>query len=466
MTDIDGTPELNEDSLALIRVMSMFQNSVQNMGTEDDSNSYFSVSDFQRLSDLELSNLYRQSKLIKKIINKYPLEAVSCGYIVKDLSGKVLSTNDDILLQAFYDASVSGRLYGKCFLVLDFDKTESIQPMKKGDNLSGYRLMFDLIKDGDFYIENQTVKHHQDKVFLFLGSKTYLKNIGIDDQQYADSILQDSVISFRNYTTSLEISRKILANLSYLLIGIDNLGTSLRTDRGRQDVLERLMSLKTSRNVNRAIPYDKQKEILSFISQNVSGINDIIANLKEVFIADSDYPPSVLFEEDSRQSMGSGVQNQLIARFLWAKRSRSWVVNSWLKQYKLFYGRYFQTQNFEIEIPFNVELTVLEQSELEKLGAERVQLLIESNVITPMEARTGYSGASYTLNIMLDDNTFAKYLKETISKNNETIKQNPNENTPTTNEDSLLIPDDDLWANLSTVTVEDLERVMEDAVSS
>lgn len=465
MTENNNEPQLNEDSLALIRVMSMFQNATQQMGTEDDSNSYFTVGEFQRLTDYELSGLFRQSKLIKKIITKYPQEAVSTGYIVKDKNGGVISTNDEVILEAFYDASVSGRLYGKCFLVLDFEKTESSQPMLKNDKLIGYRLMFDLIKKGDFYEENQSIKHHQDKVHIFIGSRTYLKDVGIEDINYADSILQDAAISFRNYTTSLEISRKILANLSYLLIGIDNLGVSLRTDKGRQDVLERLMSIRTSRNVNRAIPYDKQKEILSFISQNVTGINDIISNVKEMFIAESDYPPSILFEEDSKQSMGSGIQNQLIARFIWAKRSRSWTLNNWLKQYKLFYNRYLKGQPYELEIPFNVELTALEQAELEKLGAERLKLLIESKVITPIEARTGYTGSTYTLNIMLDEQSFRKYLEIAISNNIETLKQNPNENTRNTNEDSVLIPGDDIFDSIADVTLADLEKVMLDAIN-
>lgn len=468
--------ELNLDStLGLLRIMSLFTNPAQQTGTEDDSNSYFAVSEMQILSPIELNTIFRNSFLARKIIEKYPEEAKTLGYTLEGTKGEVVEDNNQLLIETVYEGQIWARLYGLVFMIYNYDKTLPNEPLKPGiDKLTGYSTEFELRVEGDYFVKSDEVKYHKSKVHLFYGRKTYIPFASPYDKNYADSIYQSLAITLRNYVSSNETVRKILSNISYLLLGIKNLGNMTKTEKGQSEVYMRLASLRANRSVNRVIAYDKENEALSYITQATAGITDLVSAIKEIFIAESDYPPEQLFEERIGQSLGSGISNQLIARFLWAKRCHSYAIRECLPHYKEFFDRNFPNNNYNVKIPFKLEFSQQEQAELEMNASTRTKNLVESGVITPEEARSGYKNDEFDLNIVLDDATFKKMQELSIKAKEQSINQPPNDtrqrnnntnNSTGANNDSVYIPSDNLWDDLANVSQQDLAEVMTEALT-
>jgi hypothetical protein len=466
MTNPDTQPEstenLNEDStIGIFRLMSLFSNPAMQQGTEDDSNSYFSINGFQALTPIELNTIFRQSFLARKIVEKYPMEAKTFGYKLENQNGEIIENGDKLLTEAIYEATIWARLYGRSFLVLNYEKSLPNEPLIPKEKLISYTIELEIFKEGDYFKKSDDIIYHNSKIQVFFGRKTYVPYITPFDEGYADSVLQSVVTTLKNYVSSNETARKILSNISYLLLGIKNLGNMTKTDRGSGEIQARLTSIKVNRNVNRVIAYDKENEILSYISQATTGINDLIGVIKEIFIAESDYPASELFEENSRQNLGSGIANQLIARFLWTKRCHSYTLREFLPQYETFYNRHYKEENYKVIIPFNLELSQIEQAELEKFASERTKNLIESGVISPEEARSGYQLEGFNLNIILDDNLY-KQMAKTSKTDDKVINEKPSESS---NVDSVLMPDDGVWDSYASITDDDLYDVMVGAIS-
>lgn len=439
MSDTD-TP-LQLDSAGLFQVLSMLNK--KSMG---DDISPLDDDVFHRLTDFELEILFRNSTLIQKIIKKYPTEAKAIGYELHDTQGNILQKNNETLLEAIKEASIFSRLYSKCFLYLQLsDSLLDSRPVKKGAIITGYEIYFDLIRDGDFFTIDDKKIHYQ-RIIEFVGTRTYVKNLRDSTNiNYADSVLQGVFKSLQDYVENNDNAKRILQNLSYLTIGIDNLGNMSRSDEGKTMIYDRLTTLNLNRNINRTIAYDKKSEEMNFISQTLSGVREIIESIKEIFISETDYPLEELFEQAPSQKLGSGVQNQLIARYLWARRCRNWAINNWMPYYKIYFDRTLDMSQITINIPFIVDLTDEERANIENIAADRTTKLVNAGVISVEEARTGYKTDSFTLNIELNKNITEPVLSIPAS----------------TQDDADVIPDDSYWDNLANVTTEYLDNIAE-----
>jgi hypothetical protein len=241
-------------------------------------------------------------------------------------------------------------------------------------------------------------------------------------------------------------------------MGIDGLGGKVANEQGRAVVLERLLAVNDGRNLTRTIAYDKGKEDVSFISQSSTGVSDILENIKAVLVSYADYPTEQLFEESKKQSMGSGMSNQLIARMLWASRLVSWINENWSSNYTRLFNTIFG-EGYKLEIPFNVEMTELEKAEIEEKGANRLEKLLSSKVININEARTGYKTPTYRLNIDLDEN-FELKENEIVENPESKTEDNQQENQIKENTENIdAVPNNDFWETLSEVTEDDLISV-------
>lgn len=427
--------DYNVDSQGLLNVLSL----IQNKKTNGEYNGQV------MLTDVEINTLFRDSHLIQKIVTKYPSEAKAIGYKIINLSGSIVEENNPIILDAFYNASVFARLYGVAFLVLKFDDFRQNKPVKNTYPI-GYDVVFDIQEKGDFFIINNELTH-KDRVIKFYGVKNFSKyNFGGGE---ADSILQGVYTAYCEWLNSLKNGQAILENLAYLTIGINNLGAMTRTTEGQKALYDRMTSININRSIYKTLAYDKSQEEISFINQTLAGVDDIIEQAKKLFVASSGYPGEVVFEDSPSSKLGSGIQNQLVSRYLFAKRCHTWTLENWFYQYAQLFSKVYDLKNFSIDIPFFVEHTEQEQADLEKVAAERVDILIKAGVITPMEARTGYRNDSFSLNIDLDDNSF-KDSQQSKEINEEIKEQNTNE----TQTDSEL--SDEFFKQLAVVTEKDL----------
>ena len=399
MRKATATPaSIQTDSFGLASVLSKFSRVKSNTDAGGGST---------RLTDSEIENIFRSSNLVQKIIKKYPFEAKAIGYQLEDEKGRIVEYNDEQLLLAFQEASIYSRLYGRAFLYLNLDDRADDLPVRIGAKLQGWTVYFDIAREGDYYLVNDGYivnKIHFHRIIEFIGARTYAKFAKKSDDTYCESVLQGIVNSLDDYLQSNKDAKHILSNLSYLSIGIDNLGNMTRTDEGKKSIFERLTTLNLNRSINRALAFDKKSETIGFITQSTLVVPEIIGEIEQFFVAETDYPYEELFEQSIQTRFGSsGIQNQLIARYLWARRCRNWVINNWLPYYTTYFNRVRKMQGIKINIPFIVDLTQLEQVEIERMASERTKNLIDAGVITRDEARGGYRGSKFTLNLELTD---------------------------------------------------------------
>lgn len=395
------------------------------------------TSSFRRLNPNELNNIFRNSSLIRKIVTKFPKKAYSIGYTVVNIGGSIIEKNNQILLKAFMESSIRARIYGKCFCELKF-LSQTEKPVNPSDTLTGYRIHNTANIVGDFFElnVNYSYKAHSSRVLPFYGNLNYQYNIDDSDyylnDDYSDSIIQGLYNSFTDYIESNAAGKYILKNLSYLLIGIENLANMSKSDIGKQMVISRLTDLNENRNIGRTIAFDKKYEELQFISQTVSGFSEIVNELKTFFAAETEYPIEELFDKSSNQNIGSGIQNQLIARNLWSTKCNEWTLENWLDNYIKFYSNFYDMDKYSIQIPLEIEMSEQEKIEIQKTAAERDKILLELGVITAEEIRQSYKGETFTINLNID---------------------------------SEPIPDDNYWENLANITIQDLDNLAEETIN-
>jgi hypothetical protein len=450
MNNPASTEDLNYDASGLMQIMQMLAGkSARLMGEDEGGLSKI-------LTDLEISELYENSKLIKKIINKYPEEFYGLGYQIKNSSGELLEENDEYILNAIKDGLITSRLYGRSFLYLVFEDFNPERPLRRGLKLMTHNIVYDIYREGDFYlIESQRV--HFTRVIEFIGERTYRKMIKKNDANYCRSILQGIYQSFHNFIENSNNSRYLLNNLSYLTIGIENLGNMQISDQGRQIVFERLSTLNLNRNIGRVMAYDKSKEIIGFISQTLTGVNELIEQAKSILVSESDYPASELFDTTQSQALGSGIQNQLVARYLWARKVRSWAINNALPYLKIYFDRTRDMSNANIFIPFVVDLTDEEKADIEKKAADRSKVLIDAGVVSPEEVRECYRGDEFSLDIILDDSKYTNS-KAALPDTEDTLRGNDDASID-------VIPDDNYWDELATITTYDLDLFAQEVIN-
>lgn len=458
-----NTDDYNIDSTALMGIFGMLSG-LNNLNWNKTGVLDTDVS----LTTYELNYLFRRNKLIKKIIIKYPNEAKTVGYQIKDSKGRIIAENDELILEAFHDASIYARIYGKSYLVFDTEKKDFEKPLKIGEKLTGFKVKHILNKFNDYYLTGSE-RIHESYVLIFIGEKNYNFEVDINNEDYSDSIIQSLYESFFNYINSSKYVKYIMENISYLRIGIKSLGTKLRNEAGKKEIFERLQSVNANRDASRLLTYDIENETIDFISQSLAGIPEVVKEFKDLLVCESDYPYDILFEDSQNNGLSSGAQNQLIIRVLWAKKVKNWVENNWLKNYKTLFSRlYKEFQNnstYTIEIPFNVETTQEEQANLENNIADRNKKLIETGIITVKEARTTYRDNKFNLNLELDEKAFEKEQQSKLEGGQPEEKQ-----TEETTQDGKKLSDlnfdelsDEEYDELASVTFDDIEELDLDA---
>lgn len=437
--DIAVDNQYTTDSKALAQLL----NAMANLG----GNSHFLTGSIVTLSDVEYNNMFRKSNLIRKIISMLPYEASNAGYTVKKSSGEVLSEKNILIANAFCEAAIHARLYGKSYLVLQTSQDDD-KPLKPNDIVISNIIYRSLELSGDFYIDKQGDKiSHVTKTFLFFGNRSFI-GCDVDNKNYADSILMGLISTLNDFLSSTKYSTKILQNLSNLTIGMKNLGMKLRSTTGKQEINDRLTSFDMNRAIDTSIAYDLDNENVDYITQTLSGIPDILSEMKNLFIASTEYTSDKLFPSQQSSGISSGLQNQLIVRFEWATQVKEWAESNYLENlYKLY--KTISNIDITISIPLPLELTDMEKMELEVDASNRNKNLIELQIITAKEARKAYERESFSIDIVLDNEAPKVDIGKSISNDSKVSLLNTD----------IEKVNDDLWLALSRITMKDIDRI-------
>lgn len=489
---------LAEHGAEFAHFASTLYNAQSGLGDPGDLSNYFGVTTFKPLDNNTISTLFRKNKIAQKIIKLYPEDGIDIGYQVKKIKeskdgkpGEIIEEDDDLILKIMKEASIYARLYRICFVYLIYENDDKpYRPIpedtwgKVERKIVDYKLfgtMDDLQRDG--YWGKNDVAYHEDRILIFYGSKNYIPldvEEGYDDINYtSDSVFDNIWNDLTEFLDSKKAAKSILDNLSYLVLGFQGFNAACSNENGLKAVLKKLSIFNKQRHINRVIPRDMEDDF-NFVSQTLTGVREILEEFKILIAASTDYPYDQLFATTPSQNLSSsGIQNQLIARFLWAKKVVKWIKNNWADNYKKIFDIKYGRDNYKLHIPLKIDLSEQEKAELQKTAAEELEKLIGAGIIIPEEGRVRFEGEEFDLNIVLDKAAFEKD-KEDKKKQQEMLangfnsgdnNQNPNNSNRQSNSsngrsnntqqdanfDANL--SDDEWNELANLTLVDIEEL-------
>jgi phage-related protein (TIGR01555 family) len=139
-----------------------------------------------------------------------------------------------------------------------------------------YELVPDAVRIGPM---QQTIgfgrcRVHESRLILFGGARTSRrKRLANDDTDH--SILQRCVDVLLEFASSWGSVAHMMQSASQFTMGIANMGRMIANDQ-KQVLEERALIVDFYRSVCRAVPYDKDKESLEYLSQNFAGLDSVI----------------------------------------------------------------------------------------------------------------------------------------------------------------------------------------------
>jgi hypothetical protein len=420
-----------------------------------------------RFSKQDLYGLVRKSGIIRRSIYEYPKTACSTwislnyGKKTKENPEDVLKCLKDIPFYMFGKSSPEGcgtrgafqmasglaRKFGSAYIVLgiadnqdlsqpiDWKKIKSIDWFKVYDcwQLQFFPAMIDFeIKQKSYntpqrnnedYFLFYGVRIHPSRVLSFYGNRLDSLEELLETSFFHDSVILSFFEVFSNWLNGNKGVAQSLLTSSMYKMGITELGDLIRQDietetsTNQQYIQNRAQSIKAGMSSMGLLLFDKALEELDTVNRNMSGNKEALEALKDSFAANSDLPRWKLFNELGSSSMGSTEQAVQMARYEWAFAVNDWQYQNFLSPLdyliklqmsaKCMYGNIIDayTEN-SIKFPLAVQMTQTELLEVQKLAAERDQILSnikdDQGVISKSEIRQQYLTATFDPNIQLD----------------------------------------------------------------
>ncbi|NET61717.1 MAG: DUF1073 domain-containing protein, partial [Symploca sp. SIO2E6] len=339
---------------------------------------------------------------------------------------------------AFPIAAILARQFGKAYIVIGIDdRKEFSEPVDK-NNIKSIRWLqvydcWELYPDWgnnrtrqpNFYRlyshssdQQYGAKIHKSRILPFWGNRLYSRRnylkTGLNDDGV--SVIQSMYDAYVDWLQGIKAGSAMLADYDVFTLGMKGLGQILLQDKqkgtneGQQQIINRSLALDMGKSVIRGIYYDLENEEPGSVTRSYGGAKDIMESLENRWAAVSGIPKFKLFGEIGSQGL---TNNQGLAmRSEWAilvqDYAHSWVSN--LRQLLTYAflakdspSRGKLPELWDIEVPFDLQLTDTERMKYEKLAADRSKTLTEIGAITPEEVRSGYMGSQFSPDYVLDD---------------------------------------------------------------
>ena len=302
-------------------------NVLTGMGTSRDKSTYTKAQSLIFLTQEELESLYGMW-IPKRIVDIVAEQSTRRGYKVlfggegaraEEVTGIEQAIEDLYILENFLLASKNARLYGGSCILLFIDDGRSadqpvdrdniraiedmevldrwqITPVIEEENLYDYsKATYYQIIAGDLINQPQLQRIHKDRILRFDGEwlpyKIRQRNYG-----WGTSSLQSVYDSFRHYWSGLNSAATVIVEFDVFVHKLQGLANMLAAGK-EADVRSRLVLNDMSKSIYRGYAIDKEKEELTYVTRNISGIGDILEKLRLDIIGASQIPHTILFGE-------------------------------------------------------------------------------------------------------------------------------------------------------------------------
>ncbi|NEP10866.1 MAG: DUF1073 domain-containing protein [Symploca sp. SIO2C1] len=337
---------------------------------------------------------------------------------------------------AFPMAAILARQFGKAYILMGIDDgKEFSEPVDKnsiksirwlqvydcwelypdwGSNRTRQPLFYRLYSHASD--QQYGAKIHKSRILPFWGNRLYSRRnylkTGLNDDGV--SVIQSMYDAYVDWLQGIKAGSAMLADYDVFTLGMKGLGQRLLKDQqsgtneGQQQIIKRSLALDMGKSVVRGIYYDLENEEPGSVTRSYGGAKDIMESLENRWAAASGIPKFKLFGEIGSQGL---TNNQGLAmRSEWAilvqDYAHNWVSNLRQLLTYAFFAKDSPSkgkipESWNIEVPFDLQLTDSERMEYEKLAADRSKILTEIGAIAPEEVRSGYMGSQFSPDYVL-----------------------------------------------------------------
>lgn len=438
-----------------------------------------------RLTPEELSNLSRTNGIINNAIYEFPRSACNAWFDL-NFSGETKAKPLDILdylmkipyyttlrknvygygaRLAFTHASGLARKFGSAYIVLgvadglDLSEPININKIQSIDWMFVYHcheLLYTSDSNAEYYqvyksdrnLEelNNSLKIHPSRVLEFYGNRLDTYDELIHSQYQHDSVVNVMFDAFVQWSVGSKAVAEMLKSANFYAMGIQDLSDFVRQDidsdttTNQEYIKLRAQSVKDGISATNLLVYDLLQEKIENVARNFAGTKESVDTLKDMLASVCRMPRFKLFNE---MNNGGGLSTSLeaarVLNFQWSKAVKEWEIENWLQPIqklceltmlsKSVYGAVIDGfSERSIIFPIQLDLTELEQIEVEKLAAERAKILLDLNVISPLEIRKQYENSIFNPNIILDDALFKEWENQKELQRQEMINNQNNGN--------------------------------------
>jgi len=433
---------------ALINAFQSISNRLSGFGGSRDPASAIEINSVQSFSEETLSAIYRGYKLIQKIIDSLPEDANAKEIVIKQ--GKNAIDTNAILSQwrkievncidrttkgvasAFVEAGILARLYGNAYIIIgvndgqedysnpiDINNIKSIEWLAVRDKtqikpIALDRNRYQVILDNRNQLpkEGATNQIHASRILRFHGTKLRGHMTRLGNQLYEDdSIIQSIFNEFTAYIMGLNSGASMLNSHSIFKYKLNGLA-QLTKQQNTEDLKNRFQSILYGLSSIRGLVFDAQNEDAEFINRNYGGVDSIIIAIRDIFVAVSGMPHSLLFGSPIG---GAFSESGASDRYMWANTIERYQRNQLLSLHtellrlsclaKESPTNGFYPEDLLIEYPSSLQLTRKEIAQLKKMNAETDKIYSQLGALSSSEIRNRFSGAEYSDEIVLSPKT-------------------------------------------------------------
>lgn len=398
--------------------------------------------------------------------------------------------------EAFLIASILARQFGKAYILMGIDDARPFDAPVDKANVRSLRWLqvydrWEMVPDYEkevrrtpnyYRLESTNAvipfngqrqlqvgqRIHKSRLLPFYGNRVYSRQrwVGRGGRDDGISVIQGMFDAYSDWIQGLKAGSAMLADYDTFTLGMKGLGELMLRDRragttvGQEAVMNRALAIDEGKSVVRGILYDLENESPGSVTRSYGGAKDIMDSLEARWIAITGIPRFKLFGETGSQGLSNSNTAGLAARSEWAILTQVWSTNTLVGNMNRLTKIAFLAKdapskgvvpdNYDVVAPFDPQKTETERIELEKLAAERSQVLVNIKAITPNEVRSGYQGNQFTTDILLDS-------KE-IPKDASSEPAPPNQPESTRADSSEILTDDE-WDAFADISAADYIEV-------
>lgn len=486
----------NEDSGTLTNAFNSYsaiRNNNTGIGTSRDKTSSTYIESPHLIAEGERIALFRSSNIVRKIITLYPEDAAR-GWFEPTFGDSKIEPSELLdyfenfktigLRQAFLEASIEARLHGNSWLLLGVDDGQSFDKPLDEKRIKSFRwieiLYHDEVTPAELNFRREAETYwvhlsmrsleqteetisttvHRSRLIKFSGDKLYsaahLYNVHKDD-----SVLQNMLSAYLAFVNGLMASSSMLSDYSVFTYKLKGLAKLIQ--QGESDkILQRFLTIQMGLSSIKGLIMDSENEEANFMNRSFGGAKDILDQLMEVMIAETDVPRFKLLGSNGKAGAETKGTHE---RYEWASLVNSWQVDNWHQPLKYLCRLALLSKDgitkgslpksYDIHFHNILQLSPLEEQDLRLKKAEENKINIELKIYTPYEARiSGYGSPKWSSEITLDPAITERLKKEALNPPEEKpVDDTPIKQNIDYNEDRSEVLSDTEFDELSKVNV-------------